>query len=76
MVSSTPIPMAIAAMVILIISKGMPKIPIRAKTILKGMILTSRAIIENFKLLKIMINNTKITKITKTSVSNCDEKRL
>ena len=76
MMSSTPIPMLIAAIVILIISSGMPSAPITPKTAQSGIKFEMMAMAASLMLLKIMQNTINSAKTTKPKESTCETMRL
>ena len=76
MISSTPIPMLMAAIVMLITSSGMPKNPITPKSVQSGIKFDVIAMAASLTLLKIMQKTIKSDKITKPKESTCEAMRL
>ena len=72
MISSTPIPILMAAIVMLITSSGMPKKPITPKSMQSGIKFETIAMVASFMLLKIKQNMTKSIATVSPKVSTCE----
>ena len=76
MISSTPMPMLIAAIVMLMISSGIPITPMTPNTAQSGIKFDVIAMAASLMLLKIMQKTIKSDKMTKPKESTCEAMRL
>ena len=72
MISSTPMPILMAAIVMLITSSGMPKNPITPKSVQSGIKFETMAMVASLILLKTKQNITKSIATVSPNVSTCE----